>query len=177
MNHWEPVDGTDDELTSAADGMSVVVQAHFPSARVVKSLNQLGYHEFDEVRRPAGAPDRVAMGAAGDDRLAVRTVMRMIDDLGFDAVDAGPLANGKALEPDGSPFALTYTARELAQRLAAWAGTRAAVISVQRGTPLVHGARDRRAGGSAPRRARRAAHRPPRARGARRRPGPRPPWR
>jgi predicted dinucleotide-binding enzyme len=39
--------------------------------------------------------------------------MRLIDRLGFDAVDAGPLENGLALEPDGSPFAVTYTAEEL----------------------------------------------------------------
>jgi predicted dinucleotide-binding enzyme len=113
MNYWEPVDGNDPELASAADGTSVVVQEQFPSARVVKSFNQLGYHELEENRRPKGAPDRIAIGAASEDRLAVRTVMRLIDRLGFDAVDAGPLKNGVALEPDGSPFAVTYSADEL----------------------------------------------------------------
>ena len=113
MNYWEPVDGTDDELVSADAGTSSIVQAHFPSARVVKSLNQLGYHELDELGRPKGSPDRVAVGAAGADRLAVRRVMRLIDRLGFDPVDAGPLENGVVLEPDGSPFAVTYTAEEL----------------------------------------------------------------
>jgi predicted dinucleotide-binding enzyme len=115
MNHWEPVDGIDDELTAAADGTSTIVQQHFPSARVVKSLNQLGYHELDENQRPKGAPDRIAIGAAGDDRVAVRAVMRLIDRLGFDAVDAGPLENGQALQPDGSPFAITYRADELSK--------------------------------------------------------------
>jgi predicted dinucleotide-binding enzyme len=115
MNYWEPVDGVDPELATAADGTSVVVQERFPSARVVKSLNQLGYHELDEHSRPKGAPDRVAVGAAGDDRLAVREVMRLVDRLGFDPVDVGPLENGLALEPDGSPFAATYTADELSR--------------------------------------------------------------
>ena len=118
MNYWEPVDGVDEELAAAPDGTSMIVQAHFPSARVVKSLNQLGYHEIDEHQRPRGAPDRVAIGAAGDDRLAVRAVMRLVDRLGFDPVDAGPLANGSALEPDGSPFAVTYDAGELAELVA-----------------------------------------------------------
>ena len=54
MNYWEPVDGVDDELAAAAAGTSTVVQERFPSARVVKSLNQLGYHEVDELRRPNG---------------------------------------------------------------------------------------------------------------------------
>jgi predicted dinucleotide-binding enzyme len=115
MNYWEPVDGEDPELATAPDGTSVVVQERFPSARVVKSLNQLGYHELDEHPRPKGAPDRIAVGAAGDDRLAVRQVMRLVDRLGFDPVDVGQLENGLALEPDGSPFAATYTADELSR--------------------------------------------------------------
>ena len=115
MNYWEPVDGDDPELTSAPDGTSEVVQERFPSARVVKSLNQLGYHQVEETRRASGAPDRIAMGAAGDDRLAVRTVMRLVDRLGFDPVDAGPLKNGVVLEPDGSPIATTYSAAELSE--------------------------------------------------------------
>jgi predicted dinucleotide-binding enzyme len=114
MNYWEPVDGDDGELAAAPDGTSTVVQQRFQSARVVKSLNQLGYHELDEHRRPRGATDRVAIAAAGDDRMAVRAVMRLIDRLGFDPVDAGPLDNGVVLEPDGSPFAVTYSAAELA---------------------------------------------------------------
>jgi predicted dinucleotide-binding enzyme len=108
MNYWQPVDGDDPELAAAADGTSAVVQEHFPSARVVKGINQLGYHELDENRRPRSAPDRIAIGAAGNDRLAVRAVMRLIDRLGFDAVDAGPLENGVLLQPDGSPFAVAY---------------------------------------------------------------------
>jgi 8-hydroxy-5-deazaflavin:NADPH oxidoreductase len=117
MNYWEPTDGTDPELAMAATGTSVVVQRHFPSARVVKSLNQLGYHELDEYPRPQGAPDRIAVAAAGDDRDAVRAVMDLVDRLGFDPVDAGPLENGAALEPDGSPYAVTYTAAELLQAI------------------------------------------------------------
>lgn len=119
MNYWEPVDGIDDELASADAGTSAIVQEHFPSARVVKSLNQLGYHELDELRRPQGSPDRIAVGAAGDDRPAVRTVMQLINRLGFDPVDIGSLENGVVLEPDGSPFAVTYSADELAGLVAA----------------------------------------------------------
>ena len=117
MNYWDPVDGDDPELTAAPDGTSVIVRDHFPSARLVKSLNQLGYHELEENRHPRGAPDRIAIGAAGDDRLAVRKVMRLLDRLGFDPIDAGPLTNGTVLEPDGSPIATTYTADQLTKLL------------------------------------------------------------
>jgi predicted dinucleotide-binding enzyme len=115
MNYWAPVDGEDPELATAREGTSVVVQERFPSARVVKSLNQLGYHELDENPRAKGAPDRIAVGAAGDDPAAVDKVMRLIDRLGFDPVDVGSLEHGVVLEPDGSPFAVTYTAAELSR--------------------------------------------------------------
>ena len=117
MNYWPPIDGVDDELAAAPAGTSVVVQARFPSARVVKSLNQLGYQEFDEGRRPRGAPDRIAIAAAGDDRAAVAAVMQLLDRLGFDTVDAGPLEAGRQLEPDGPVFGLSYSADELSWRL------------------------------------------------------------
>jgi 8-hydroxy-5-deazaflavin:NADPH oxidoreductase len=115
MNYWQPMDGDDPELADARDGTSIVVQERFPSARVVKSLNQLGYHQVGEHQRDKGAPDRIAIGAAGDDQLAVRQVMRLVDRLGFDPVDAGPLKNGLVLEPDGSPIAATYSAEGLAK--------------------------------------------------------------
>lgn len=40
--------------------------------------------------------------------------MHLIDRLGFDPVDGGPLAKGKLLEPDGSPYAETLSADALA---------------------------------------------------------------
>jgi len=47
--------------------------------------------------------------------VAVAKVMRLVDRLGFDPVDAGPLENGVALEPDGSPIAATYNADQLGE--------------------------------------------------------------
>ena len=117
MNYWPDIDGDIPELANTPGGTSAAVQAHFPGARVVKSLNQLGHHELDEYRREHGGPDRIAVAAASEDRLAVRAVMHLIDDLGFDPVDAGALQNGRLLEPDGSPYAVTYTAAQLTQRL------------------------------------------------------------
>jgi 8-hydroxy-5-deazaflavin:NADPH oxidoreductase len=117
MNYWEDIDGVDDELATAPEGTSVVVQQRFPSARVVKSLNHLGYYEFWEGRRPRGAPGRIALAAAGNDRAAVAAVMQLIDRLGFDAVDAGPLEAGLALQPDGPVFGVAHGAGELSEIL------------------------------------------------------------
>jgi len=117
MNYWEEIDGVDQELATAPAGTSVLVQERFPSARVVKSLNHITYYKFDEGRRPHGAPGRIAMAAAGDDRAAVAAVMQLVDRLGFDAVDAGPLEAGLALEPDGPVFGVSYSADELSSLL------------------------------------------------------------
>ncbi len=117
MNYWEPIDGVDNELAAAPDGSSLVVRAWFPLARVVKSLNQLGYHELDEGRRPPGAPARLAIAAAGDDRAAVRAVLQFIDRLGFDTVEAGPLAAGVALGPGEPAFGLGASAEDLSRLL------------------------------------------------------------
>jgi predicted dinucleotide-binding enzyme len=117
MNYWEPVDGTDPELAAAPSGTSRIVQQWFPAARVVKALNQLGYHAFEDRRRERGAADRAAMAAAGDDEDAVTVVMDLIDRLGFDPVDAGALDNGTALEPDGPAFGVAYDKGALAALL------------------------------------------------------------
>jgi predicted dinucleotide-binding enzyme len=117
MNYWEEIDGVDPELAAAAGGTSVVVQEWFPSARVVKSLNHITYYKFDAGRRPHGTPGRIAIAAAGDDRAAVAAVMQLIDRLGFDAVDAGPLEAGLALEPNGSVFGVSYSADDLSNLL------------------------------------------------------------
>jgi predicted dinucleotide-binding enzyme len=67
------------------------------------------------VRTPRGATGRIA--AAGDDRAAVAAVMQLIDRLGFDPVDAGPLEAGPTLEPDGPVFGIAYSADEFSNRI------------------------------------------------------------
>jgi predicted dinucleotide-binding enzyme len=93
------------------------VQERFPTARVVKSLNHLGYFEMERGRRSRGTPGRLAVAAAGDDRAAVAAVLQLIDRLGFDAVDAGPLEAGIALQPDGTIFGISHSAVELSNLL------------------------------------------------------------
>jgi len=113
MNYWDEIDGVDGPFATARAGTSTLVQEWFSSARVVKSLNHLGYFKFEKSRRPRGAPDRIAMAAAGDDPAAVAAVLHLIDDLGFDPVDAGNLESGLALQPGGPIFGAGHSAKEL----------------------------------------------------------------
>ena len=130
MNYWEEIDGADPELATAPAGTSVVVQKWFPSARVVKSLNHITYYKFDEDRRPQGVPGRVAMAAASDDRDARVKVLQLIDDLGFDPVDAGMLDAGLVLQPGGPVFGAGQTAEELSNLLEREAGRRQNLMTV-----------------------------------------------
>jgi hypothetical protein len=57
------------------------------------------------------------MAAAGDDPAAVAAVLQLIDALGFDAVNAGKLEAGLALQPGGPVFGAGHTANELSELL------------------------------------------------------------
>jgi predicted dinucleotide-binding enzyme len=57
------------------------------------------------------------MAAAGNDRASVGAVLQLIDTLGFDAVDAGSLEAGRALQPGGPVFGAGYSAQELSNLL------------------------------------------------------------
>ncbi|MFT4229880.1 MAG: NADP oxidoreductase, partial [Microbacterium sp.] len=119
MNYWEPIDGHDPELAADPAGSSLVVQRWFDGASVVKSLNQLGYHEFEELRRPPGSTDRVAQAVSGNEDDARTVVMRLVDRVGFDAVDAGPLHAATPLGTGGAAFGIRLSASALSLLLAA----------------------------------------------------------
>jgi len=119
MNYWTPIDGEISEFDDAPEGTSVLVQDAVPGARVVKTLNHIGYHELEEQRRPAGAPDRIALGAVGDDRTAVAQVLAFLERIGFDAIDGGELANGVAFQPGSPLFGAPHSADRFRQLLAA----------------------------------------------------------
>ena len=118
MNYWTPIDGEVSEFDEAPEGTSVLVQRAIPGARVVKTLNHVGYHELEEQRRPVGAPDRVALGVVGDDADAVAQVLAFVERIGFDAIDGGPLANGIALQPGSPLFGAPYSAGRFRELLA-----------------------------------------------------------
>jgi 8-hydroxy-5-deazaflavin:NADPH oxidoreductase len=68
-------------------------------ARVVKVFNTIYAQHLLEGGRPAGAPGRIALPVASDDADAKRTVLALVEDLGFDAVDAGGLDDSWRQEP------------------------------------------------------------------------------
>jgi predicted dinucleotide-binding enzyme len=69
---------------------------------VVKAFNTIYANHLLERGKPAGEGDRIALPVAGDDPKAKTVVMRLIDELGFDGVDAGGLADSWRQQP-GTP--------------------------------------------------------------------------
>src|SRR5690554_6509382 len=78
-NYWEPIDGHLPAFADAPHGTSAVVASLFPAARIVKSLNHVGYHEIDGDALPAGHPQRRAVAVMGDDARARALVASMVD--------------------------------------------------------------------------------------------------
>jgi len=115
--YWEPVDGDIARFEVTMADTSTLVQAHLNGARVVKSLNQLGYHDVEEGPRPPGTTGRLGVAVAGDDADAVALVGQVVDRLGFDPVAAGTLADGVRLGPGGPAFGAALTAVQLRQAL------------------------------------------------------------
>jgi 8-hydroxy-5-deazaflavin:NADPH oxidoreductase len=67
-----------------------------PGARVVKAFNTTGAENMANARGFAMKP---MMPVAGDDPVAKDVVRTLAEELGFEAVDAGPLAMSRQLEP------------------------------------------------------------------------------
>lgn len=104
MNYWADTDG---ELSAFGHvGTSEIVARRLAGATVVKSLNHIGYHDLEDGAR---APDRLAVGVAGDEPSAVHAVAEMVDRIGFDPVRLESLRFGRVLEPGGPVFGLMLT--------------------------------------------------------------------
>jgi predicted dinucleotide-binding enzyme len=112
MNYWPPVDGVQALFEDHQRGTSEIVQDRLARSTVVKTLNHLGYHEMDAARRPAGAPDRRALGVAGDDPAAVDAVADIIERIGYDTVRLDSLRAGRLLEAGGPVFGASLSRSE-----------------------------------------------------------------
>jgi predicted dinucleotide-binding enzyme len=70
---------------------------------VVKAFNTIYAQHLMDLGKPAGTPGRIALPIAGDDPAAKAVVMRLVDQLGFDAVDAGTIDDSWRQQP-GTPI-------------------------------------------------------------------------
>ncbi len=66
---------------------------------VVKAFNNIYARHLMEMGKPKGAPGRIALPVAGDDKRAKDIVIKLLDELGFDGVDAGGLDESWRQQP------------------------------------------------------------------------------
>jgi predicted dinucleotide-binding enzyme len=104
MNYWPPVDGVRELFEDHRYGSSETVQDRLDRSTVVKTLNHIGYEDLDDDRRPAGSPQRRALGVAGDDPGALDVVAEVVERIGYDTVRLDTLSAGRLLEPGGPVF-------------------------------------------------------------------------
>jgi 8-hydroxy-5-deazaflavin:NADPH oxidoreductase len=119
-NYYPQRDGHFAELDDDSTTSSELLQHHLPGARVVKAFNAVRWDSLGAEGKPRGAAGRLAMPMAGDDVAAKNVVAGLIDEIGFDAVDVGNLAQGgRKIQPGTAVYTANLTASEMTDRLAA----------------------------------------------------------
>ena len=132
----------DDVLREAADGAVVIDTGnYYPQQRdgrmepieagttesrwvadqlgrpVVKAFNGIFAAHLLDGGRPPGAEDRRALPIAGDEPLAKEVVLALLDELGFDGVDAGGLDESWRQQPGTPVYGASAGAQEISRLL------------------------------------------------------------
>jgi predicted dinucleotide-binding enzyme len=118
-NYYPERDGQiavlDDETTTTAE----LLQQHLPTSKVVKAFNHIMASQITTDGTPRDSMNRRALVIAGDDAAAKTTVTALLDEFGFDTVDAGPLAEGWRIQRGTPGYGPRRTAGQLRADLAA----------------------------------------------------------
>ena len=85
---------------------------------VVKAFNNIYAQHLMDMGKPPGAEGRIALPVAGDDRRAKGVVMKLVDELGFDPVDAGGLDESWRQQPGSPVYTKDFDAAGVQQALA-----------------------------------------------------------
>lgn len=110
----------DGRIAEIEDGLSesewVARQLGVP---VVKAFNNVYADHLLTRGRPADDPERAALPVAGDDAEAKDVVIALLDELGFDGVDAGPLSQSWRQQPGTAVYGTDLPVEQLRQALSA----------------------------------------------------------
>jgi predicted dinucleotide-binding enzyme len=120
-NYYPQRDGQFAQLDGGETTSSELLASHLKGARVVKGFNTIWFeHLKQQGDTSLPTEERRAIFIAGDDAEAKRTVARLIEEIGFAAVDTGALGEGGRRQQVGTAvYNKELTAREAAEVLAA----------------------------------------------------------
>src|ERR1700682_1347952 len=112
-NYYPERDGRIDELDRDEITTSELLARHLPKSRIVKAFNAITAADIERDGRPAGSPGRRALPIAGDDPAAKKLVTELLDEVGYDIVDAGPLVEGRRFQKDTPAYCVPMDSRGL----------------------------------------------------------------
>jgi hypothetical protein len=84
---------------------------------VIKAFNNIYAQHLMDLGRPAGTTGRIALPVAGDDKAAKAIVLGLVDELGFDGVDAGGLDESWRQQPGTPVYGTDFNAAGLRRGL------------------------------------------------------------
>ena len=116
-NYYPQRDGHIPELDNESTTTAELLQAHLPTSKVVKAFNHIYAAALTTDGQPSGTKNRRALVIAGNDPEAKAAVTRLLDQFGFDTVDAGPLKEGWRIQRDTPGYGPRRTAEELRKDL------------------------------------------------------------
>jgi predicted dinucleotide-binding enzyme len=117
-NYYPQRDGHIAELDDDRTTSTELIAAHLSGARMVKAFNTMAAEHLRDYSHCGGPEMLYGIPVSADDDQAKRTVMDLVEELGFDPVDAGTLAAGGREQQPGSPVHLAdLPADELRARL------------------------------------------------------------
>src|ERR1700704_1596711 len=106
------IDGIEGGLT---ESQWVAQRLNMP---VIKAFNNIYAEHLLKLGKPKGTPGRIALPVAGDDDRAKSVVLKLVDELGFDGVDAGSIDDSWRQQPATLVYAADFDAEGLRRALA-----------------------------------------------------------
>lgn len=122
-----PVVDTGNYFPGLRDAPIASIEAGMPESQwvaaqlgrpVIKAFNSIMAPGLADKGREQGDPDRIALPVAGDDAEAKRTVIALVNDAGFDGIDAGSLAESWRQQPGTPAYCTNLDAAALRRALA-----------------------------------------------------------
>jgi predicted dinucleotide-binding enzyme len=124
--HYPVVIDTCNNYPQSRDGRIDAIEDGMPESRwverrighpVVKAFNNIYFPHLREHGRPADDPARIALPVAGDEAESKAVVMRLVEELGFDPVDAGGLDESWRQQPGTGVYTTDLGATDLRRAL------------------------------------------------------------
>jgi 8-hydroxy-5-deazaflavin:NADPH oxidoreductase len=116
-NYYFERDGHIAEIDNHGITPSGLLQRHLVGARVAKGFNHIESSQILSDALPSGTPGRRALATASDFADAIELVTHFFDEIGFDTVNIGPLAESWRIDRDMPGYGGKFDASQLRAKL------------------------------------------------------------